>query len=133
MSNASFSAQVSDWVREVEGAAEAIFKASVDDLVEDAVRTTPVDTGFLRGSVTGGVNAEPSDIDDLRPENSYVAEIEPARLGDTVSVRWTAEYAEFVEYGTSKMAPRGFVRQAVQKWPDIVKANEMALGAKIGR
>lgn len=134
----TFAATISDWVRETEGAAEAVFKQSVQEVLSDAQTpvgaggSMPVDTGFLRGSLTAGVNVEPGDVTSVRDGGAYALEIAPAILGDTIKARWTAEYATFVEYGAQGREPRGFVRKAAQKWPQIVAGVEARLGALIG-
>jgi HK97 gp10 family phage protein len=61
-----------------------------------------------------GVSAVPFN---LSPVSLVIAQ---AKLSDTISVIWTANYAYFVEFGTSKMQPRRFVGLAAQTWKQIV-------------
>lgn len=80
------------------------------------VGKVPVDTGLLinsvqininGGMVAKGANKMPPDI---------VAGLVGMDLGDTIEAAFTAEYARHVEYGTSSMGGRFFVRQAVADW-----------------
>lgn len=93
----------------------------------------PVDSGFLRGSLTVGINTEPGNISTTRAGEAYAMEIIPAKLGDTLLARWTANYAAHVEYGAKGRAGRGFARQAAQKWLQIVASVEARLAARLGR
>lgn len=138
-----FSAQIAQWVKDVDGAAEAVFREASQQVLSQAQASVPVDSGFLRASLQAELNAEPDAIPDWSPaspgerysgpQGGYVATVGASTLGDTIKARWTAKYAGYVEYGTSRMAARGFVRQAVQRWPQIVAAAEAKLGAILGR
>ena len=131
----SFSAQVDGHIARYRERMEAVFKQSAQDVFEQAqtpqpgVRETggsfevgkiPVgETGFLRGSFVSGLNGSTA----LNGADSYVMTIANAELGDTIFGGWTAEYARHVEYGNSRMAGRFFMREAAQRWPQIVRAN----------
>lgn len=131
----SFSGQVSEWVRQSEDRMRRVFRESTQRVVAEmqtpvgAGGNMPIDTGFLRAGVVASTDA-PTPIDPkARPQKgqSYVYNggnvtlvIAGAELGQTVWVTYTAAYAAHQEYGTSKMAGRGFVRLAAQRWPSIV-------------
>ena len=106
---------------------EAILKESTLKAVAKAQTTVgnggpmPVDTGFLRGSCTIGRNTEPADVTTIRSGTAWVADLTPVQLGDTLKVRWTADYAPYVEYGAQGRTPRGFKRQAELHWPQAVR------------
>ncbi|MEL6100473.1 MAG: hypothetical protein AAFR68_04060, partial [Pseudomonadota bacterium] len=55
--------------------------------------------------------------------DSYVLAIAGSEAGDVLAFGWTAAYAPFIEYGTSTIAPRAFVRGAVMQWQAIVDVN----------
>lgn len=85
-------------------AGQAIGKTA-HDIERDAKLIVPVDTGFLRNSIT-------SDIDPLS------AEIGP-----------TAKYGEYVEDGTSRQEPQPYMRPAYDRNKDgLVRALEQIVG-----
>ena len=82
---------------------KAIVKSGM--LIErDAKINCPVDTGYLRNSISAKYEGIGTD----KP---------------TCEILIGAEYATFIEYGTSKMAAQPFLRPAVEKNRD--KINEM--------
>lgn len=76
-------------------------------LLPEAQRNAPVDTGFLRNSGQTG------------------------RMDDVPWVGFAADYAEFVEFGTSKMPAQPFLRPAMaSKKTAMVNAIGKALAKK---
>lgn len=147
MANLSFSAAVADWVHKVEGAAEAVFKESVQEVVSEM--QTPramggrmrVDTGFLRASLMGSTSMMPPINPSAKPvegqaygydAGSIEAVIAGADLGQTLFFGYTAAYAGHREYGARGQAPDAFVRTAAQKWPQIVDAKAAELKSRLG-
>lgn len=125
----SFSAQVAAAVAEIKGGLDAVVLQSAQDVLEDASRPVaqggnmPVDSGYLRNSVAVAINAEPTS-----PTGpAFIGSLAGFEMGDTISARWTANYAVHVEYGARGRAGRAFVRQAMQKWPAFVAANAARL------
>lgn len=118
----SFEASVSKWVKKTKGATEAVFKQSAQELFSIAQKPVgaggnmPVVTGFLRSSLQTGLNGEAG----VEGEDSYVATIAGARLGDTIVGGWTAVYARAVELGFGNRKGRFFMSLAVQQWQSIV-------------
>lgn len=121
----TFAADVKTWSDKALANAEAIFKQSVQDVADQAQRPVaqggrmPVDTGFLRNSLVSGLNGSYLH----EGQAAYVLTITGAELGDTVNIGWTANYAKHVEFGTSKMQARGFMRSALEDWQRIVATN----------
>lgn len=143
----SFSAQVAAFAEKVEGAVEGVFKASVQDVVNEM--QTPrgaggrmrVDTGFLRASLLASTSAMPSINPQARPAEggAYTfnfgqieAVIAGADAGDTLYFGYTAAYAGHREYGANGQPPDAFVRSAAQNWPIIVDRNAMRLKQALG-
>lgn len=135
----TFSAQIAAAVAEIKGGVEAVVKQSAQDVLEEASRPVaqggnlPVDLGFLRNSLSVALNAEPTGPS-AKPDgysNTGAPAVELAiagfEMGDTISARWTAEYAPHVEYGARGRPGRAFVRQAAQKWASFVAANAARL------
>lgn len=142
MPQSSFAAQVSEWVAETKLRAELVFKESaqrVIDIAQKPVRdggNMPVDTGTLRASLMATLGT-PGFAVTFNPgtghSRTYDAGavslvIANAKLGDTITAVYTANYALHVEYGTSKMRPRRFVGLAAQQWQRIV--DEVCVEAK---
>lgn len=120
-----FTAQLNAFKELTKAKTELVLKQSAQDLFEIAQRpkavggNMPVDTGFLRNSFVSGLNGSTS----LSGPDAYVAAIAGMELGDSIFGGWTANYAQFVEYGTSKMAGSHFALNAAQQWQAIVSAN----------
>jgi hypothetical protein len=147
MANLTFAAQVSDWVRKVKGAEEAVFKESVQELA-NRVQTTRnaggrmrVDTGFLRASLMASTSAMPLIDPKKGPVEGQTyafdaevieAVIAGSELGDTIYLGYTAAYAAHREYGARGQAPDAFVRTAAQQWPQIVDEKAAELKSRLG-
>lgn len=70
------------------------------------------------------------------PDADYLAEITVviagSELGETLYVGYTANYAAFVHFGTSRMSGRPWVQMIAQRWPAIVAAKEAELRSRLG-
>ena len=136
----TFEAQVSAWVRKSERRIEAVFKESAQRVINQARESTPVDTGFLRASLTTTLNAPITDIQFRPPDGrapddggaSIAAVIAGASAGDTVYAVYAANYATFVEYGARGRPGVGMVRRAAQNWQSIVRAVSAEAKARAG-
>lgn len=146
----TFSATVADWCEEVEGATEAVFKESVQELIRIAQTPKksggrmPIDTGFLRASLLGSTSMMPTidptafPPDDAAPNSiPYTGEeittvIISHQLGTPLYFGWTAAYAAYREYGANNIPPDAFMRTAAQQWPQIVAAKEAELMGRLG-
>lgn len=158
MSNQQFQADVAAFVAKSKVAMRAVFQSSVQDVIrvmqtpgasmastsaaigEGGMGPTgatghgglmPVDTGFLRSSLSVTLNA-PDTAFKPRPngdwaynfdEMAYTLTINRANLGDTIYAVYTANYAAAVEYGARGRPGYFFVRTAAQQWQQIVDAN----------
>ncbi len=137
-----FSAHVSEQLRKLDDAVEAVFRASVQELIELAQSYCPVDTSYLVNSMEMSLTEMPQVDPEKRGDGGEVeqATISASIIGDgfgaTVYVGWTAAYAARIEFGftgedslgrTFKQPAQGFVRRAVEEWPAIVKRNEERL------
>lgn len=135
---ATFSAQVSAWVRETEDRLLAVFQASAQELFSLAQATRyeggllPIDTGFLRNSFVAGLNGSTS----LSGPDSYVLAVMSAEIGDSVIGGWSAKYARRMEYGfvgqdrlgrNYNQRGFGYMRNAAMQWQDIVNRNAARL------
>ncbi len=92
----------------------------------------PVLTGNLRNSIvfidgSGKVFANPENRDGRLDGGAYVLGIAQANAFEKMSFGWTAPYAEFVEFGTSRQQAAGFASMAVENWETIVYNNARRL------
>ncbi len=136
-----FANTVDAWVKQTEDRMLRVFKQSCQETVNIAQAAVPVDTGFLRSSVLAGKDGVPP-IDPAKTNPSkrsvrtsgadVTATIAGLRLGDSFSFGYTAAYAAFVEYGTSRMSPRGFVAKAAGQWRATVESVVARAKARAG-
>lgn len=138
----SFGAQIDDWVRETEARMKAVRDQSAEDVIELMRQYTPVDKGFLAGTIQATVNRPAQLVADAPanstiPANASAGEVSlviaNATLDQTIYGCFTMKYASYVNDGTSKMAPRAMVERAAMQWPAIVRRNSAALRARAGR
>jgi HK97 gp10 family phage protein len=80
--------------------AAKVLRSSALAVERDAKAVVPVDTGFLKGSITTDIEADGRFM-------SMSAEIGP-----------TANYGGYVEYGTSRMSPQPYMGPALDKNKD---------------
>ncbi|MDR9781594.1 hypothetical protein [Rhizobium redzepovicii] len=137
----SFAAEVSEWCRQVEGAAEAVFQTAAQTVANE-VRTAvaeggrmPVKTGNLRRSLMASTSAMPTikEGKETFSDSGLELVIAGAQLGSTVYLGFQAAYAARMNYGfvgtdslgrTFNQAGYGFVDAVAQRWPQIVTQAE---------
>lgn len=123
-----FGVSVDYWVRKARGNMLAVFQESAQRVIEEAQTPIgeggkmPIDTGFLRASLVIVVNGKYSGEGKTNPGGSFgyndanvQLTIAGAKLGDYLSVAWSANYAPYMEYRYA------FARSAVQNWTSIVR------------
>ncbi len=136
-----FGQQVKGWTDKTKRRQEAIFRGSAERVFE-IVSTPiaqggrmPVDTGNLRGSARASTSGMPSSSG-APPELLFAT----MQVGQTAWVGWTAAYALRQEYGfhgpdslgrVYSQAGKGFMRAAVQQWPQIVAAVTAEVNTRI--
>lgn len=118
---APFDVQIAAWVAKAKARSREFCVEFVQDLNEEVVRATPVDTGFLRASWWSSIGTPIANAGggSIAQMNLVAAAIVP---GDVYYAMNGAAYASFVEYGTTKMAPRAFVRGTVARAANIADA-----------
>lgn len=124
---ADFALQIDKFVEKAGGNLRRFTLEFVQDINEEVVTATPVDTGFLRGSWWASIGApavqggapDPGGDTSVSRMNLVAAQLEG---GEMYYASNGAEYARFVEYGTEKMAPRAFVRRTVARASQIAEA-----------
>lgn len=135
-----FEAEVTGYILRYKEMVTAIFKASAQDVFEEAQRPRgsggrmPVVTGFLRNSFVAGLNGSTA----LTGPAAYELAILTAELGDTVTGGWTAAYALRREMGFTGADSLGrqyneggafFARSAAENWQQYVTNNASRAGS----
>lgn len=134
----SFSAQIEAWAHKVEGAVEAVFRESVQELVSQMQALVPVDTGFLRASLRASTTAMPvlslnNPGGSFQPDNGQIElVIMAADVGETIYLGYTAKYGAYVHYGAGGRPPRPWVDMVAQRWQSIVSDKTKELKARLG-
>lgn len=129
----TLTARVSAFVRASEERSLAVFKQSAQDVMREASKpkaqggNMPVDTGFLRNSLTHEVDGTPV----AKGADAYVLAIAGMKLGQVYTGTWTAAYAMAVHYGSRGRAPALFAALAAQRWPEFVRTNARKLEQRI--
>lgn len=128
-----FSAQCSAWVAETKERMVAVRNIAAERVVEIMQTPVakggnmPVDTGFLRASLMA-VRGDNLPSSRPNPETGAHAHdpgqitlvLAGAKLEDTLTVVYTANYARFQEYGSRGRPGRRFVGLAAQQWQRVV-------------
>lgn len=139
----SFDAQVTKWVQQTKQRQEAVFRESIQRLIEEMQTPVgqggnmPIDTGFLRASLRLGIGplsiamvSNAGKTSTSYDAGVYAVTISKIKLGEVASARYIANYARRIEMGfvgedslgrSYKQKGYGFVRLAVQRWPTIVR------------
>ncbi len=145
--NLEFGAQVDAWIRESKARITAVFHEATQRTVSLAQLPVakggrmPVDTGFLRYGIRASLSAMPPVIPTSHGVHGAHYEYAPgeislvinqAKLGQTIYIGYTASYAAYVEYGTSKRPARGFVGNAALQWQATVNQVVENLKARAG-
>lgn len=134
----SFSAQIEAWAHEVEGAIEAVFRESVQELVSQMQALVPVDTGFLKASLRASTTAMPAlSLNNpggtFTPDNGQIElVIMAADVGETIYLGYTAKYGAYVHYGAGGRPPRPWVDMVAQRWASIVADKTKELRNRLG-
>ena len=140
-----FALDVEKFTRQTKGRLEEFTVEFIQDLNEEIVLRTPVDTGFLRASWWSALNARPGA--GAAPGNDKAGALTVAklnltaasiRLGDTYFMTNGAAYAMRLEYGfvgkdslgrSYNQSPRGFVRAVLGRAQSIAAKT----AARVGR
>lgn len=106
-------ARLGNWADKIKGRIDDVVRETAQRTVSIAQTTVseggrmPVQTGFLRNSITAGGQSG---------QLGYVLAIQSFRVGTTLEVRWGAEYALAVEHGSNGRPGRLFMNSAADQW-----------------
>lgn len=113
----TFRLDLSKWAAATQDKLDALVRQTCQEMAERVVRDTPVDTGFLRGSWQPSIGSPSEGTGPGVGAVSVVAA--QMEAGQRFFMINNASYARYVEYGTSRMAPRYFVRDNVGRFQSI--------------
>lgn len=134
----SFADQVGGFHKDVMKLILAVFQTSVQFMAEDIVKTSPVDTGFLRNSFNITLNSLPNLGDNGVGIAGISGAVAGIKISDTVYLSFTASYAMRLEYGFEGKDSKGrlynqsgrfWVRGAAQNWNSYVQKAIKKAGA----
>lgn len=117
-----FSAAVNKWTKDTEQRSQEAFQMGILDFFIHLRDTTPIDTGFLRSSLTLGKNGNvPSgpnaEYGSVQNDVQALNVIGSLKLGDRVTMVYNATYARRLEYGFVGFDSLGrFYNQAGRFW-----------------
>lgn len=130
----TFNAEISAWAKQFPAKMDALARQTSQEMSERVIASTPVDTGFLRsswqpsfGQPKAGQGAAGQEGKALTAVSMTISGM---KAGDVYYLSNNAEYAEHVEFGTSKMAGRFYVTDNVKRWPQVVASVTKDLGLK---
>lgn len=130
----TFNAQLRDFAARFPQKLDALARQTCQEVSERVINDTPVDTGFLRSSWQPSLGKPEAANGAVGQQGKALTEISltipQMRAGDVYYLTNNAEYARFIEFGTSKMAGRFMVTDNVKRWPAIVEAVQKDLGLK---
>ena len=115
---------------------EEAFKISCVDLVIELNETAPIDTGFLRSSLTAGINGQVpagpnAEYQSNANDQRLLGVIGQLKLGDKLTLVYNATYARRLELGFTGVDSIGryfnqpgrfWIARAGAKWRSIVRA-----------
>jgi hypothetical protein len=130
-----FQKSLANWSKKAGNKLEALARQSIQEMAQRVVTTTPVHTGFLRGSWQPSIGTVDlgapgsSDKTGARAQVKTGLVVKQMKPGDTFFLINNAAYAMRVEYGfvgedslgrSYNQKGRFFVTRAVKQWPQIV-------------
>lgn len=126
-----FAAAVEKFGKETLVKVDRVRRASIVELFNLVILSTPVDTGRLRGNWQTSINAPILSDTERADKSGAIAQAEAlANLGALVDVVFMTNnlpYAARIEYEDySAQAPGGMVRKAVLRWEEIVEKKAKA-------
>jgi hypothetical protein len=113
---------VNKWTKETKERSEEALKIGVLDFAIELNETAPIDTGFLRSSLTAGINgvvpAGPNaEYGSVYNDTRLLGVIDQLKLGDKITLVYQAPYARRLEYGFTGVDSLGrFYNQAGRFW-----------------
>lgn len=125
-----FEIDIDKFIKKAGKQADRFLLEFTQDLAESVVMKTPVDTGFLRSSWTARLNEPDQAVTGITGSESQATQhsmnkislnLSNVKGGDIIYISNNANYAAYVEFGTSQFAGRNFVRSTVSNADTIAR------------
>lgn len=122
----SFAAQLREFADMVQQDADEVFQIVATEVGQSVINLTPVDTGRALSNWNAGINSpddvyrETEDPVDSSTSGRLAGEFKTLKFGDTAFITNATPHIPFLEYGSSKQAPRGMVRITLARFNNIV-------------
>lgn len=122
----SFGAQLQAFADMVKENADTVFREVATEVGASVINLTPVDTGRALSNWRAGINAaddvyeETEDPLDARTTMRLTASFKGIKFGDTAYITNATPHIPFLEYGSSRQAPNGFIRITLARFDEIV-------------
>jgi hypothetical protein len=137
-----FNADLSAWANKAQAKLDGLVRQTCQEISENTVKDTPVDTGFLRGSWQPSIGAPAAAKGALDQSGAKALAdiglvVSGVKAGDRFFLVNNAAYARRLEYGfvgedslgrTYNQQGRFFVTRNVKRWPLIVRRMAKVLG-----
>ncbi|WWA79503.1 HK97 family protein [Xanthomonas phage Kintu] len=123
----SFAAQLQEFADMVQQDADEVFQIVATEVGQSVINLTPVDTGRALSNWNAGINSpddtyrETEDPMDSQTSSRLAGEFSTLKFGDTAYITNATPHIPFLEYGSSKQAPNGFVRITLARFNNIVQ------------
>lgn len=123
----SFAAQLQAFGDMVQEDADQVFRIVATEVGASVIDGTPIDTGRALSNWNAGINTpddvyrETEDPLDQRTTARLTAEFQALKFGDTAFVTNATPHIPFLEYGSSRQSPNGFVRVTLARFNQIVQ------------
>lgn len=123
----SFAAQLQAFGDLVKEEADQVFRIVATEVGQSVINLTPVDTGRALSNWNAGINSpddiyrETEDPLDSQTSSRLASEFSTLKFGDTAYITNATPHIPFLEYGSSKQAPNGFVRITLARFDNIVQ------------
>lgn len=117
-----FLQSVNKWTKETRERSEEAFKMGVLDFAIALNEAAPIDTGFLRSSLTAGINGSipqgpNAAYGSVYNDQRLLSVIDQLKLGDRITLVYQAPYARRLEYGFTGQDSLGrFYNQPGRFW-----------------
>lgn len=115
----TFRLNLSKWADATQEKLDAVVRQTCQEMALNVVRDTPVDTGFLRASWQPSIGKPAENAPGAGSPGTVSLVASQMEAGQTFYMINNAEYGPFVEFGTSRMAPRYFVTDNVKRFRSI--------------